>query len=239
MLRIGVCLFSSMAFLQAAAALPPSGSLVTPAGYENAPGPSNNSIPFSWSSTRYQQIYGAIDLQQAVGQVLTSIAFRVTDDSGFDGDYAGGFVYTSFSIEVSETPTAVESLSTNLDANHGPNRTTVYSGNYVVPPLEGDQLVNPFDLRFVFQTPFLYSGGNLLVDFKRSDVEAPLPNLDAVVAIDSVNRAYNDTFSNLPRSGDTLGLITQFGFRAVPEPTAALLAALGTIALRRRRPARK
>jgi hypothetical protein len=214
--------FAALAFLPAAVAIPPTGTVVVPAGYENAPAPSNNSIPFSWSSTRYQQIYGAADLQDAVGKLLTSVAFRVAEDPGFNGDYAGGFVYTSFSIEVSETPVAVESLSTDLEANHGPNRTTVYSGDYVVPALEGDLTVNPFDLRFVFQTPFLYGGGNLLVDFKRADVEAPLPNLDAVVATDSVKRAYNDPFGNEPRSDDSLGLITQFEF--IPEPSAGLIA---------------
>lgn len=223
MLRISLGLLCALAFANAAAALPPTDFLVAPAGYENTPAPSNNSIPFSWSSTRYQQIYDAADLQDAVGQLITSIAFRVAEDDGFDGDYAGGFVYTDFSIDVSETSVAVESIGLNLDANHGPNRMTAYSGNYVVPALEGDLLVNPFDLRFVFQTPFLYSGGNLLVDFKRSDVEARLPNLDAVVAIDSVRRAYHDRHNNVPRSDDTLGLITQFEFRPVPEPAAGVM----------------
>ncbi|BBO31992.1 hypothetical protein [Lacipirellula parvula] len=224
MLRASLGVLSAIAFMNAASALPPTDSLVAPAGYENAPAPSNNSIPFSWSSTRYQQIYGAADLQEAVGQLITSVAFRVAEDDGFDGDFAGGFVYADFSIDVSETPVAVENIGLDLDANHGPNRTTVFSGNYVVPALEGDLLVNPFDLRFVFQTPFLYSGGNLLVDFKRAKAEAPLPNLDAVVALDTVKRAYNDTLGiGAPRSDDTLGLITQFEFRDVPEPAAGLM----------------
>jgi hypothetical protein len=196
-------------------------SVVVPKAYENLPGAVNNTIPFTWRTARYQQIYGAVDLGRMVGKRITGIAFRVDEREGFDGDYEGGFVFPELDITLSITPRGVNSLTTNLDSNHGLEKYLVRSGEYLVPPLEGDLEINPFDLRFDFQTHFFYTGGNLLIDFELAKVETPLPLMDAANLNDSVNRAYLDRQDN-PRAGnDSLGLITQFLF--VPEPTTLTL----------------
>jgi hypothetical protein len=204
-------------------------TLVSPAGYQNTAGASNNAIPFVWNIPRYQQVYSASDLTNMIGQQVTSIAFRVDEKPGFNGNYAGGFSYSTIQIRLSITPLAVDALTTNLDTNPSSNPITVFNGPYVVPLLIGNQPINPFDLRFSFQTPYTYAGGNLLVDILTPNVDTPLPYMDAVNAIDGVNRAYIDRHGS-PRAGDdTLGLVTQFQF--VPEPSTLLLLGIGAISL--------
>jgi hypothetical protein len=56
-----------------------------------------------------------------IGQQVTSIAFRVDEEPGFNGNYAGGFTYSTIQIQLSITPLAVDSLTTNLNTNPGPN----------------------------------------------------------------------------------------------------------------------
>jgi len=208
-------------------------NLVSPSGFDSVPGEANNVIPFTWNTARYQQIYGASSLGALSGQAITGIAFRVDERDGFDGDYAGGFTYSSLEIRLSITPRGVDQLSTNLDANPGPNPIVVYNRPYTIPPLEGDLAVNPFDLRIRIETPFTYNGGNLLVDILTPNVDTPLPHLDAVNRFDAVNRTYIDSVGN-PRAGqDTLGLITQFEY--VPEPTTVALAAFSLLVVGLRR----
>jgi len=203
--------------------------IASPAGYENVPGEVNNTIPFTWNIPRYQQVFGTSDLTSAIGKQITSISFRVDEDPLYGHSYPGGFAYSSLQIRLSITPRAVDGLTTNLDANVGPSPVTVFDGPYVVPALRYATPVSPFDLRFVFQTPYLYSGGNLLVDFLTPNVNTPLPLMDAVNVVDSVNRAYIDSSGTARAGEDTLGLVARFEF--VPEPTGVLLATLACAAI--------
>lgn len=213
------------------------GTLVSPAGYQNNAGAVNNTNPFTRNIPRYQQVFGASDLTNMIGQHVTSIAFRVDENPQFGGNYAGGFTYSTIQIRLSITPLAVDALTTNLNTNPGPNPITVFNGPYVVPPLIGNQPVNPFDLRFSIQAPYMYTGGNLLVDILTPNVTTPLPLMDAVNVIDGVNRAYVDQVGSPRAGGDTLGLVTQFQF--VPEPATSVLAMACLAAIVRCRGARR
>lgn len=198
-----------------------AGTLVAPAGFDKAPGPVNNAIPFRFKTSRYQQIYNATDLFGLVGKQITAIAFRL--DEQYGEDLVWSYVYPKLDISMSVTPHEVDSITSDFEANHGLNRTMVRAGEYVVRALEGTSLpLNPFDLRFGFESPFFYSGGNLLVDFSMSLVYTDIAVMDADIASGSVNRVYREDRS-LPKGLDGIGLITQFTF--IPEPPSILLAA--------------
>jgi hypothetical protein len=70
--------------------------------------------------------------------------------------------------------------------NHGLEKHLVRTGEYLVPPLEGDLEIKPFDLRFDFETHFYYTGGNLLIDFELTKTRTPLPLMDTANLNDSV-----------------------------------------------------
>jgi len=177
------------------------------------------------SVTRYQQAYGASALSPLLGSRISGIAFRVEECGLYCNDIAGGYVYDGLMISLSTSASAVDNLSSDLDRNVGLNETVVYNGSYVMPDLEGEQLLNPFDFRIDFSTPFLYTGGDLLLDISLAGLEHPFFALDAELGSgpDAISRVFIDNGSVFQDSG---GLVTQFT-AAVPVPAALWLFAFG------------
>ncbi len=218
-----------------------SAGLVVPNDLASSPGDLQNSAPFSGGdpnssdplTLRYQQVYGAPDLSSWIGREISGIAFRLNEPPGPSGDVVGGFVYDDIEIRLSTTARSVDGLSTNLDTNVGPDVVLVYDGVYVLPNLEGDQPVNPFDMVFTLATPFTYTGGNLLMDVRMPDCDPPGFYMDAAWRggnqTDAVSRAYALVGGYVGE--DTLGLVTEF----IPDPTTFAVLVVGGLTLLRRR----
>jgi len=158
--------------------------------------------------TRYQQIYGGGSLSLMMNRRITHIAFRL--DSSRTTDYPGGFVYPNLTIRLSTTTIGVAGLSTNMQNNVGANVVTVYNGPFTLPTLRAGPAPRPFDLLIPLQTPFLFSGGNLLMD-----VQGPIgPTTNPFVldaestAGDAVARVFS--VQGQPTVTDSAGLVTQF-----------------------------
>lgn len=202
---------------------------VVPGAYEDVPGPRFNRFPFDTRVLRYQQAYDAAELTPLLGQEIFSIAFR-------RDDMFNTFVPTTdldFAIELSTGDDLVDSLSTTLDTNTGSDAVTVFDGVYTITnPATGSPA--PFDILIEFSTPFLYTGGDLLVDFVTGTDQGVTFELDAVMVVgDGVSRAYEFSPGAPSPAADTTGVITAFN---IPAPGAfAVFGVGGLLAVRRRR----
>lgn len=210
-------------------------NLVVPQSNRLVEGTTNNLFPFQNVRTmRYQQVYAASEFAQVNSAIeITKIAFRP------DGGLTQGFPFsvTIPSVQIDLSTTTNDSLKPVFDTNTGADNVTVFpkgplalSSAYTGPkggPKDFDIIIN-------LTTPFIYNpaDGNLLLDVRNSSEKV----IDAV-GFDCENGAsFNhvisrqfaiDVTQTTAIGGDTYGLVTQFVYIAVPEPSTLLLLALG------------
>jgi hypothetical protein len=171
----------------------------------------------------FQTDIAASQLTSLIGDTITSIGYRIQAN---EASVAGPVTIGGFSLELSGSANAIGSLSTNQAANIGANAEVVDSGTLVLSGLVGGPGPNPFFL-INFTTPYLYSGGDLLVTESRSTSNATF-GLDAVSVgslIDtsaSVDGFHVAEFYNAP--------VTEFVATTPtsPTPEPSSLALLGT-----------
>jgi hypothetical protein len=202
-------------------------------------GNSNNAIPFTFSS-RNQQVYANTAFSPIVGpELITEILFRP------DAQFGAAFSATipNIMINLSTTQFAPDGLSPVFANNVGPNNTVVYSGPLTLSSMFTGPPGGPknFDINITLQSPFLYdpSQGNLLLDVKDFTNNA-IPVFDAENVVgDSISRIWNDSNVNADIGffgngnpddfSNSLGLITQFVFSPIPEPSTVSLLGIGLL----------
>ena len=187
---------------------------------------------YSFSSMRYQQVYGSAEFASILGpRLITAIAFRPDAVTGIAFTEA----LTNIQISLSTTQAQPDSLSTVFANNVGADNTLLHSGPLVLSSAFTGPVGGPkdFDVTINFANPFLFdpSLGRLLLDV-RSFAGGSIRPFDAFfVANDSVSRVMTFIGQNATSTSgnvvDTLGLATRFTFQAIPEPSAMLLAVLG------------
>jgi len=142
-------------------------------------------------------------------------------------------IFDSVRIDLSTTSAAPGTLSTTFADNVGADDKTVFdSFVFMHAPVTGP-VGGPMDFTLTFSiTPFIYnpSAGNLLMDVRAFEssggISAPL---DAESG--SPFTAHVDAPDTGATSGSTFatGLVTQFQFTAVPEPSTLVLFSLGAL----------
>jgi hypothetical protein len=185
----------------------------------------NSPITFQWD-------IAASQLTSLIGLDITALGFRLPSGASTVGSAIN---FPSFNLQLSSSLNPLGSLSSTPASNVAANAVTVYNAPLTIPAnsLIGGSGPNPFYL-IDFTTPFLYTGGDLLMTLQRTG-QAPF-SVDA---------------NSVDSHGDTVGC--NFGscdaqfynypiteFRAtVPETSSVLLmatVALGCLALRRKLP---
>jgi hypothetical protein len=226
---------TSFAFWLAAVGttLAQTGTVVVPNANANLPGGSENSFPFnispfSLTEMRYQQVYHASQFAALHGGgLILSIAFR---PSVFTGS-AFSAILPSVDIWLSTAPSGVGpgSLSSSFAANIGADATLVFSGALPLSSANTGSPARDFDIVINLTTPFFYDPqlGNLLLEVFNYQGGTTTP-FDAVTIVGSmVSRLYAPSASASSGSVDSTGLITQFTFVAIPEPTSVALLGAG------------
>jgi hypothetical protein len=222
--------------------------LVAPGGLASTEGDSNNAYPFNIgaigiTSQRYQQIYNSslFSILPSGGVLITGIAFRVSNNSGDPFSAA----LPDIQLDLSTTSANENSLSTTFASNVGANDTVVYArGSMQLSGTDNNTSIpNPFDVVIQLTTPFIYNpaAGNLLLDV-RNYGGGLTTQFDATsVSGDGMARVSSEFTGNVNSSAgtvsDTLGMVTEFIFQPVPEPSTfalAGLAGLGLLKFRRR-----
>lgn len=185
---------------------------------------------------RYQQVYDATQFSVFGGaQLINQITFR--NDTDFGETFSANIA--NIQISLSTISIAPDSLSPTFASNIGADYTLVFNGSLTISSTDGAGAgdTRVFDVVINFQTPFQYNPalGNLLLDILNisgADNFVAANFFDAVDnSSDSVSRVWGNEGSPFDTDGtlDSFGLVTQFGFAAVPEPTTWALISVCTM----------
>jgi hypothetical protein len=205
--------------------------IVVPNTLATVEGNDNNFGPFFNNSVRYQQVFSASQFPSSTGPLMiTQIAFRpdgsVTDPSLI-------IRFDSVQIDLSTTSRTPSTLSTLFASNVGADDTTVFNSFvFVNAPVTGPP-GGPKDFTVAFAlNPFIYdpSAGDLLLDVRAIESGG---GISAPFDAESNNpfTAHLDAPDISAASGTSFatGLVTQFQFTPVPEPSTLVLGSLGTL----------
>ena len=205
--------------------------IVVPNTLATVEGNDNNLGPFFNNSVRYQQVYSASQFPSSEGPLrITQITFRpdgsVTDPSLI-------IRFDSVRIDLSTTSMTPSTLSTLFASNVGADDMTVFNSFvFADAPVTGPP-GGPKDFTVTFAlNPFIYdpSAGDLLLDVRAIEsgggISAPF---DADSS--SLFTAHVDAPDISAASGSPFatGLVTQFQFTPVPEPSTLMLDSLGAL----------
>jgi hypothetical protein len=226
----GFCAASSLLLLLCAP-LARADGIVIPNTLATVEGNDNNFGPFFNNSVRYQQVFSASQFPSSTGPLMiTQIAFRpdgsVTDPSLI-------IRFDSVQIDLSTTSRTPSTLSTLFASNVGADDTTVFNSFvFVNAPVTGPP-GGPKDFTVSFALkPFIYdpSAGDLLLDVRAVESGG---GISAPFDAESNNpfTAHLDAPDISAASGTSFatGLVTEFQFTPVPEPSTLVLASLGTL----------
>lgn len=204
--------------------------IVVPNNLSSAEGNTSNFGPFFDTSVRYQQVYSASQFPSTGPLSITQIAFRpdasVTSSSLF-------LFFNSVRIDLSTTSSTPGALSTVFANNVGADNMTVFNSPVFVTSSVAGPAAGPKNFTVIFNvSPFTYdpSLGNLLLDMRAVEsgggISAPF---DA--QLNSPFTAHVDASGVGSTSGSVLpiGVVTQFQFTSVPEPSTLLLNGAGVL----------
>jgi hypothetical protein len=201
-------------------------TIVAPNDLANTYGGAPNVAPFDIgnlhiSSMRYQQMYDASQFGTIVtgGEYITQIAFRA---AVIDNDFSD----TLQSIQFDLSTTANTDLSSTFADNVGIDDTTVFNGSWSFSSAGGAAGASVFDIVLNLTTPFFYNpaNGNLVLDVRNFDGGYSAYFDDSYLAGEGISRVWSrDVSVSTAVGSDVEGLVTQFTFSPVPEPSSLVL----------------
>lgn len=209
---------------------------VFPAEFANTPG--NIQEDVFGSATDYQELFRASSLAEkwSTPVQITAIAFRV----GEGGPDQFNAVVPHLEVRMSTTSRAPEQMARDYASNKGADEKIVFNKNNVRILATGNQAINPFEVRFEFDEPFIYdpTKGHLLFHLTFEGLVLGDRSLDAHTfggpASEWPLASYGSGAFVVPTG---FGSIPEFTWVAIPEPGSGAMLFLGLIgvALRDRR----
>ncbi|MBX3363882.1 MAG: hypothetical protein KF866_03870 [Phycisphaeraceae bacterium] len=189
--------------------------LVVPNGYDSTDGNGIFVGPLTSTPRTYQLLIHADELTSLVGAEISGISWRIpasaiADFPVTDGSYGSYDIYLSGSVDPS-----MRSL-TFIDNVVGP-QTMVRSGPLNIPAgsYTFGNSPNAFGPVITFNTPWTYTGGNLLVELRHTGSNMTSRSVDAVTASSGPGSGYGVFFSGAWASSYTAVTGSQGNFSII------------------------
>lgn len=141
----------------------PAAIITIPSSVSGVELPSSDNAPLGASSQRFQQVFDASLLASLTpGDKIYGLTFRI------DGGQTSLPAQTvgNYEIRMSQSVNVAGSLSTTFANNHGADQLLVRSGPLTIGAgdFPGGPGPNPFGAFILFNTPYTYIGGPLLLE---------------------------------------------------------------------------
>lgn len=207
-----------------------------PTAFANAPGTGSFLGPFANSARTYQLLIDSSQLTAHLGNEMTAISFRLPASASAAWP-AAGISFSAYDIRLSGS-VAPSNRSLTFADNVVGAQTLVRSGALTVPA--GSFTVgsspNDFGLSINFDSGYLYSGGNLLVEIRHTGFAGTSQSVDAMLATGGAANGYGSLFSaawtgNYAGVSGVQGNFAVLQITSVPEPATWLTLALGLAGL--------
>jgi hypothetical protein len=231
-------------FLALATVSPVLADVVVPNSAQGAPGGGTFLGPLSTAQRTYQLLIDDVELTGLLGQQISGVTWRLLP-SAVNNYPAADATFTSFDIRLSGSVDPSARSLTFADNVVGP-QTLVRSGPLNIPagsfPAGGSPTT--FGHVVTFDTPYTYTGGNLLMELRHTGISSASASVDSVLASGGPSNGYGVRFSAAWQSSYTAtsglqGNAVVTNFLVVPEPAAAGLASLAFVAVASRRTRRR
>jgi len=204
-------------------------TIIVPGEYSLTEANSSDNAPLGATEQHFQQVFGLPLLTGLnVGDVITGIGFRV---AGNESALPAQTVST-YNIGLSQAANAPGFLSTTFANNRGGDFTSVRSGPLTINAgdFPGGSSPNGFGW-ITFSTPYVYQGGNLLVEVEYQGFTSGR-NADAAYTYAGTlaQTAFGTGFGSATADQGLYNEAIVMGFSfvpSIPEPSAALLFGVG------------
>jgi hypothetical protein len=238
-------LLSVTAVLGAALAAPALGDIVVPNQYTNTPASTaglNTFIRDNGNARTGQLLIAGSQLGGVnVGDQISGLTFRLWTGAT-QAFPATNATWSDYTINVGQG-VAFGSQTTTFASNFVGAPSTVRSGPLTINAgsFTSGGTPNAFGVNIMFNTPYTYTGGNLLIEVRHTGSNIVNTASDFLEAALTTDPGYNTQFWSATATGNTAttGALNNFTVArlvVVPTPAAAsVLGLAGLAALRRRR----
>lgn len=234
-----VPILSALALAAAASA---QTTTVVPFGFDATEGNSSSSTLFTPSATSLQVFYSEAFLAAAgitPGAVLDGMAYRRTG-GGTTGPL-GDTTMAEYNIFMSPSFADPASMTTTYANNVVGAQTQVHGSSITFPAnsFPGGGTPNAFGPMIDFSTPYVYTGGSLLIEVRRSartgNTSSFNTDFDSTPGSVAGARMLFNLTSNTAATGTLSNGAHIFQLRYIPAPGSVALAGMAALALGRRR----
>lgn len=207
-----------------------------PTAYADQPGTGTFLGPFANSARTYQLLIDSSQLSAHLGNELTAISFRLPT-SATEAWPAAPISFSAYDIRLSGS-VAPSARSLTFADNVVGTQTLVRSGALTIPAgsFSSGSSPNDFGLSIAFDSGYLYTGGNLLVEIRHTGFTGTSRSVDAMLATGGAAQGYGTLFSaawtgNYTGVTGVQGNFSVLQISSVPEPATWLTLALGLAGL--------
>ena len=205
-------------------------TFIVPGEFTLAEANSSDNAPLGAVSTQqiFQQVFSpALLTDLSIGELITGIGFRVEgNESALPAQ-----TISEFDIGLGQSANAPGNLSATFADNLGSDFTTVRSGPLTINAGDFPGGSSPNNFGWIsFQTPYVYQGGDLLVQIAYQgfslgrDADAAYP-YDSSLAQTAFGSDYNSTTADEGLYNEAI--VMGFSVSPVPEPSAPVLFGVG------------
>lgn len=152
---------------------------IVPLAYASTPGNTVFVGPLGNTPRTYQLLINSDQLTAMVGQYVTAIAMRIPTSSTSAWPVSN-VTYNSFDIYLAESVLPSQRRAT-FDSNIIGAKTQVRSGSLIIQANAYPSNENPnrFGTEIMFNTPYHYTGGNLLIEMRHTGFSGTARSIDA------------------------------------------------------------